>query len=220
MAAHAIPLEFKSSYDYVKEVVLPLLDILADESLIDFVDVFHEQNYFSSEDVRAIFERAHRRQLKVRMHADELNDNGGAALALEYSALSADHLLKINHQHINHFKTSSTVATLLPGTGLFLGKDKAPGRMLLDAGAKVAIASDFNPGSCHCDNLLLLASLAAPMYSMNQAELWASITLNAAHSLGLNDQGALVEGLKPRFTIFNAPSINHLTYHWGVNFAQ
>jgi len=84
----------------------------------------------------------------------------------------------------------------------------------------VAIASDFNPGSCHCDNLLLLASLAAPMYSMNQAELWASITLNAAHSLGLNDQGALVEGLKPRFTIFNAPSINHLTYHWGVNFAQ
>ena len=90
---------------------------------------------------------------------------------------------------------------------------------MLDSGVKVAIASDFNPGSCHCDNLILLASIAAPMYKLNQAELWCAITLNAAHALGLKDQGALVEGLKPRFSIFNTDSIDRITYNWGKNLA-
>jgi imidazolonepropionase len=90
---------------------------------------------------------------------------------------------------------------------------------MLDQGVKVALASDYNPGSCHCDNLLLLASLAAAQLKMNQAEIWAGITLNAAHALGKKEQGALIEGLKPRFSLFQAKSLSHITYNWGKNFS-
>lgn len=219
MAAHAIPKEYKDSYEYMKEVVLPLLDVLADEKILDAVDIFHEQNYFSEDDVRSLFERANRLGIPVKMHADEFNDNNGATLACSYNALSCDHLLKTSVSGIESLAKSNTVANLLPGTGLFLGKEKANARAMLDAGVKVAIASDYNPGSCHCDNVLLLASLAAPMYKMNLAEMWTAITLNASHSLGLRDQGAIVVGLKPRFSIFNTDSVDRITYNWGKNLA-
>ena len=220
MAAHAIPKEYASSYLYMKEVVLPLLDRMAEEQIIDCVDIFHEKNYFSDEDVISLFERAKRLNIPVKMHADEFNDNKGAILATKYQALSADHLLATGADGIEALKNSNTVATLLPGTGLFLGKAQANARAFLDAGVKVAIASDYNPGSCHCDNVLMIASLAAPMYKMNMAELWCAITLNASHALGLKDQGALIPGLKPRFTVFNTDSIDRITYNWGKNLAN
>jgi imidazolonepropionase len=219
MAAHAVPKEYSSSYQYMKEVVLPLLDSLAEENIIDCVDIFHEQNYFSEDDLVSLFERAQRLGIPVKMHADEFNDNGGAQLATRFKALSADHLLKTSEEGIAALANSNTVATLLPGTGFFLGKTQANARAFLDAGVKVAIASDFNPGSCHCDNLLLIASIAAPQYKMNVAELWSAITLNAAHALGLKNQGAIVSGLRPRFTVFNTDSIARVSYNWGKNFA-
>lgn len=220
MAAHAIPKSFTSSYEYMKEVVLPLLDKLSDEKIIDAVDIFHEQNYFSHEDVASLFERAQRLNIPVKIHADELNNNQGAELAVKYNAVSADHLLKISEEGIAALKNSNTIANLLPGTGLFLGKEKAPARALLDAGVKVAMASDYNPGSCNCDNLILLASIAAPMYKMSQCEMWCAITLNAAHALGLKNQGAIIPGLAPRFSIFHTDSIDRITYNWGKNFSN
>jgi imidazolonepropionase len=90
---------------------------------------------------------------------------------------------------------------------------------LLDAGAKVAIATDYNPGSSHVDNLLLVGSIAAPQMKMNQAELWAAMTYNAAHALGLKKQGAILAAMKPRFTLFKAESLSHITYNWGRNFS-
>lgn len=220
MAAHAVPKEFNSSYDYMLNVVLPLLDKLGEEQILDCVDIFHEQNYFSHNDVVSLFERAKRWNINVKIHADEFNDNKGAVLAAKYEALSADHLLATTEDGISALANSNTVATLLPGTGLFLGKAQANAQALLKAGAKVAIASDFNPGSCHCDNLVMLASIAAPIYKMNQAQLWAAITLNAAHALGLKNQGALVAGMKPRFSVFNTDSIDRITYNWGKNLAN
>jgi imidazolonepropionase len=217
MAAHAVPKDYNSSYEYMKDVVLPLLDKLGEEQILDCVDVFHEQNYFTHDDVVSLFERAKRWNINVKIHADEFNDNKGAVLAVKHEALSADHLLMTTEDGIMALANSNTVATLLPGTGLFLGKTQANARALLDAGAKVAIASDFNPGSCHCDNLILLASISAPIYKMNQVELWCAITLNAAHSLGLINQGAIVEGLRPRFSIFNTDSLDRITYNWGKN---
>jgi imidazolonepropionase len=219
MAAHAVPKDYASSYLYMKEVVLPLLDRMAEEKIIDCVDIFHEQNYFSEEDVISLFERAQRLNIPVKMHADEFNDNKGAVLAAKYNALSADHLLATTADGIEALKNSNTVATLLPGTGLFLGKTQANARAFLDAGVKVAIASDYNPGSCHCDNVLMIASLAAPMYKMNMAELWCAITLNASHALGIKNQGAIIPGLRPRFTVFNTDSIDRVTYNWGKNLA-
>lgn len=219
MAAHAIPKEYSSSYEYMKEVVLPLLDRLAGEEILDCVDIFHEKNYFSDDDVISLFERAKRLNIPVKMHADEFNDNKGAILATRFEALSADHLLATSEDGILALKNSKTVATLLPGTGFFLGKNQANARALLDAGVKVAIGSDYNPGSCHFDNVLMLASLAAPTYKMNTAEFWCAITMNAAHALGLKNQGAITPGLKPRFSIFNTDSIDRISYNWGKNLA-
>jgi imidazolonepropionase len=219
LAAHDVPKSFKNSKHYLDEVVIPLLKELAPLKIIDAVDIFHEKNYFTSEDTKCLFETAKSLGIARKIHADELNTNGGAELACEYQALSADHLLKVSDQGIENLAHSKTVATLLPGTAFFLGKPLAPARKLLDAGAKVAIASDYNPGSCHCDNVLLLASLSAAQLKLNQAELWAGITLNAAHALGKTQQGVLMVGMQPRFSLFKAPSLSHITYHWGKNLA-
>jgi len=218
MAAHAIPSEFDSSSQYLDKVVIPLMNRLVKENIINAVDIFHEKGYFDNHDVEKLFTNAQNLKLPVKTHADEFNDNSGAELACKYHALSADHLLKTSPSGCEILAKSTTVATLLPGTGLFLGKPAANARTLLDAGVKVAIATDFNPGSCHFDNLLFLGSIAAPLYKLNQAELWCAMTLNASHSLGLKNQGAIEKGMRPRFSFFKAPSIDHLTYHWGENF--
>jgi imidazolonepropionase len=217
LAAHDVPAEFKSSSEYLSQVVLPLLEELAREKIIDAVDIFHEKNYFTDEDTRNLFAKAKALGIPRKTHADELNDNGGASIAVSFDALSADHLLKISDKGIKDLAASKTVATLLPGTAFFLGKPLAPARALLDDGAKVALASDYNPGSCHCDNLLLIGSLAAPQMKLNQAELWCGMTLNAAHALGFKDQGAIVPGLKARFALFKTESLSHITYQWGRN---
>ncbi len=217
MAAHAIPKDFKSSSHYLDEVVIPLLKKLSSENIIDAVDIFHEKGYFTSDDTEKLFQEATSLNIKVKSHADEFNDNKGAILACKYDALSTDHLLATTDDGIKALANSKTVATLLPGTGFFLGKPQANGRKLLDSGVKVAIASDYNPGSCHCDNVLLIASLAAPQYKMNICELWSSITLNAAHALDLKNQGAIIKGLSPRFSIFNTNDLDRITYNWGLN---
>lgn len=219
LAAHDIPRNFTGSSQYLDEVVLPLLIKLAPLGVIDAVDIFHEKNYFSTEDTRRLFEKARELGIPRKIHADELNDNGGAALAVEFDALSADHLLKISAEGVKQLAASKTVATLLPGTAFFIGKPLAPARALLDAGAKVALASDYNPGSCHCDNLLLIASVAAPQLKLNQAELWASLVYNSAQALGLKRQGVISMAMKPRFSVFKAESLSHITYNWGRNFA-
>lgn len=219
MAAHAIPKEYETSYQYMRDVVLPLLDKLHTEGLVDAVDIFHEQNYFSHDDVVSLFERAQRLGIPVKLHADELNDNNGAELGVQFNALSCDHLLKISDAGIKKLSESKTVANLLPGTAFFLGKPQSPARKLLDHGVKVAISSDYNPGSCHFDNVIQIALMSAPTLKMNFGEIWTAITLNASHGLGLYHQGAVLKGLKPRFSIFNVESLEKMTYHWGKNFS-
>ncbi len=219
LAAHDVPKSFKSSREYLNDVVIKLLEKLAPLNVIDAVDVFHEKNYFTKEDVDCLFKKAKSLGIPRKSHADELNDNDGASLSVSHEALSADHLLKVSDKGIKALAQSKTVATLLPGTAFFLGKPLAPARAMLDAGVKVSIASDYNPGSCHCDNLLLIASMASAQLKLNQAELWSGITLNASAALGLNDQGAIMPGMKPRFTLFKTQSLSHITYNWGQNFS-
>ncbi len=219
LAAHDVPRSFTTSRQYLDEVVIPLLKELAPLKVIDAVDIFHEKNYFTDQDTQQLFQLARDLGIPRKIHADELNTNNGAEIASHFGALSADHLLKISDEGIKQLAASSTVATLLPGTAFFLGKPLAPARKMLDQGVKVALASDFNPGSCHCDNLLLIASISAAQLKLNQAELWSAITLNASHALGLKDQGAIIPGMKARFTLFKADSLSQITYHWGKNLA-
>ncbi len=217
MAAHAVPKSFLSSQQFIDELVIPLMEKLQSEDLIDIVDIFHEKNYFTDEDTRKLFTKAQGLGLKVKMHADEMNDNNGAAIAAEFSALSADHLLQVSDAGIRALAASPTVATILPGTALFLGKPLAPARNMIDAGVKLAIASDYNPGSCHCDNLILLTSISAKNLGLTPVEIWAGITLNAAHALGLYEQGAIIAGHRPRLSVFKASTHEEIFYSWGRN---
>lgn len=220
MAAHALPSEYSNSKDYMRDVVLRLLNKLKEDDLVDQVDIFHEKKYFDADDVRTLFEHCQSLDLDFKIHADEFHDNGGAVLAAKYGALSADHLLSSEAESRKVLANSNTVATFLPGTGFFLGKNQANAKAFLEEGAKVSLASDYNPGSCHVDNLLLIASVIAPHenYKLNIAQLWSAITLNAAHALGLRDQGCLIPGQKPRFTLFDVPRASEITYNWGRNF--
>lgn len=214
MGAHAVPSDFKSSADFMQKEVLPLLE----DSYLKFydaVDIFHEKGYFSDDDAKQLFNLAKTKGKAIRMHADEFNDNQGAALAMEYKALSCDHLMKINSNNLLKLGKSKTVAVALPGTSLFLGKDWAPIRELIDANAKVAIASDFNPGSCHYSDLVMIAKMVAPKFKINIGQLITSITLNPSHSLGFMDEGVLQEGKRPSFSIFNVKSINDFVYDWA-----
>lgn len=217
LAAHAVPKSFNSSSDYIQKVVIPLLNELAQKNIVDSVDIFHEEGYFDENDVRSLFEECKKLNIPRRMHADEFNDNDGASIAVDYDCLSCDHLLCTSDKGMEKLASSNTVASILPGTALFLGKPFANARKFLDAGCKVAFASDYNPGSCHCDNLLLITSITAKVLNVNIAELWCGITLNAAHSLNFKDQGAIIPGLKPCFSKFKCNTIDEITYNWGKN---
>jgi imidazolonepropionase len=220
MAAHAVPKNFKNSNHYMQDVVLPCLKKLIPMQIIDAVDIFHEENYFNDQDLNVLFEQAKHHNIPTKLHADEFNDNRGATIAAQHYSLSADHLLCISDESIMNLAKSKVVANLLPGTAFFLGKAQAPARKLLDAGAKVAISSDYNPGSCHFYNLPLIAALSAPQYKMNIAELWASITLNAAHALGCFDRGFIDVGVLPMINIFKCQRIEQISYAWGDNLIE
>ncbi len=219
MAAHAVPKAFTNADHYLDEVVFPALEKLTKKDIVDAADIFHEKGYFDSAATERFFKFCKNLEVPIKSHADEFNDNKGAILAAKYQALSTDHLLCTQADGFEALAASDTVATLLPGTGFFLGKPQANARDLIDSGAKLAIASDFNPGSCHCDNLLMIASLSAPTLRMSLSEIWGAITLNAAHALNLKDQGSIEVGKKPRFSLFKVGQIDQITYSWGRNFA-
>jgi len=219
LAAHAVPKNFPDSKQYLNKVVIPLMIELKEQDIIDAVDIFHEVGYFSTGDVNELFTKATELEIPLKIHADEFNDNKGAVIAAKYNALSADHLLATTKDGIKALANSNTVATLLPGTAFFLGKPLANAKDFLEAGAKLAIASDYNPGSSHCDNLLLVAQMSAKSLGLNSAQLWSSITLNAAHALGLSNQGAIVPGLDARLSFYETHSIDNIFYSWGRNFS-
>lgn len=217
MAAHAVPKTYSSSSEFMDKVVLLLLDEVHRLKLADFVDIFHESGYFTEHDVERLFSKAQSLGISRRIHADEFNDNRGAIIAHNYSCHSADHLLCTSDESINTLAKSKTVATLLPGTGFFLGKKQSRAREMLNAGVKVAIASDYNPGSCHFDNLFQIACFSAPTLKFNPCELICAITLNSSHSLGLVNQGAIEVGLDARLAVFSCKTLSDLIYDWGKN---
>jgi len=220
MAAHAVPKEYKNADEYLEKIVFKGMEYLCKKGIIDAADIFHEVGYFDSQATETFFKFCQKLSVPIKSHADEFNDNKGAILASSYQAISCDHLLRTGLDGIEALSNSDTVATVLPGTGFFLGKPQADARAMIDSGVKLSIASDFNPGSCHCDNVLLIAALSAPTLKLSLSEIWSAITLNAAHALGIHDQGALIVGKKPAFSLFEVSQIDEITYSWGRNFAK
>lgn len=220
MGAHDIPPEFKDrTDDYVDLLCNEQIPAIAKEKLADFCDVFCEKGYFDVAQSKRILETAHAHGMKLKIHAEEFYNLGGAKLAGELNATSADHLLHISDSGIAALKAGGTVATLLPGTAFYLRiKEYAPALKLLAAGVPVALATDFNPGSCTIDNLQLIMSLACLQMNMTPVDVLKGVTTHAAKAVELQtDRGTLEVGKLADLVLWDAKNYQELLYYVGRN---
>ncbi|OPL18550.1 MAG: hypothetical protein AVO35_04255 [Candidatus Aegiribacteria sp. MLS_C] len=218
LGAHEVPREFMGrADDYIEYILEEVLPAVREEGLADFVDIFCEKGVFTPEQSLRYLKKAVEMGFGARIHADEFHDTGGAAVAVEVGAFSADHLLSISEDNIARIAGSSTVATLLPGTALFLGKPFPPGRRLLDAGAAVAIATDFNPGSCFCESMPFMVNLAVCQCGFTVEEAITAATVNAAASLGMGTRkGTLARGSDADMIIWDLDDYRGIAYHMAI----
>ena len=215
MGAHAIPKD-RPKAEYLDEMLKKTMPMVAKSKLAEFCDVFIDEGYYSVPEGELILRTARTLGFKLKVHADELANTESTKLAVKLKAHSADHLLKISERGIKEIADSDTVATLLPGTAFYLKEAHAPARKLLDAGARVAIATDFNPGSCYSLNLPMMLNLGALYLRMNAAELFASVTVNAAKALGLETKkGALIVGYDSDFVVLPYDHFEEMYYRLG-----
>jgi imidazolonepropionase len=219
MGAHALPDEFKGQKDaYIDYIIATVLPKIAEEQLAEFCDVFCEQGVFSVTQSRRLLQAAKDFGLKVKIHADEIVGLGGAGLAAELGAVSADHLLMSSDQDLLAMKTSGVTATLLPGTAFSLREPYARARFMIDQGLAVALATDFNPGSCYTESIPLVIALAALQMRMSPAEIITALTINGAAALNkANRIGSIDVGKNADLVIHNCPSHSFLTYHIAIN---
>ena len=217
LGAHAFPKD-RGRAEYLKELLEVMIPEVARLKLADTCDVFIDKGYFSLEEGRSILKRAQECGLKIKIHADELGNTESADLAAEMGALSADHLLQISGKGIKSLADSETVAVLLPGTAFYLKAPYAPARNLLNSGAVVALATDFNPGTCVCLSLPAIMTISALYLGMTRAEIFAAVTYNGAKALGLSaKKGTLEAGLDADFWILPFPKFEEVYYRfaWG-----
>ncbi|HJU69197.1 MAG TPA: imidazolonepropionase [Gemmatimonadaceae bacterium] len=221
LGAHEIPVEYRGtdggSASYVKLLVDQMLPLVAASGLARFADVFCEPGVFTTDQTRTILEASKRAGLGLKLHADELEPSGGAELGAALGATSADHLAAVSEAGIAALAASHTVATLLPGTMLFLGRPRqAPARALIAAGAAVALATDFNPGTSPTFNFPLILTLAVSQLHMSAAEALVAATVNGAAALGLADHvGQISPGFSADLALFDCEDIRELPYWYG-----
>ena len=221
LGAHEIPLEYRDRKngraEYIDLLIQEMLPRVQAEHLATFADVFCEPGVYTVDETRAILSAARRAGLALKLHADELEPSGGAELAVELGATSADHLAAISDSGVTALARGSTVATLLPGTMFFLGKSRqAPARRLLQAGVPVALATDFNPGTSPTPNFPLMLTLAVSQLGMTAGEAVVAATANGAAALGLADSvGQLAKGYSADLAIWDAQDVRELPYWYG-----
>ena len=217
LGAHAVPRE-TSVDEYVDLVIDEMLPRVAQEKLAEFCDVFCERGYFDLDQSRQILNAAKKRGLKLRIHADQLSNSGGAKLAAELRATTADHLEKTNEQGIEALKSTGVQPVLLPGSVYALGSTGYPrARELFEAGLAVVLATDFNPGSSPTTSMPMILSLACTQMKMSPAESITASTINAAYSLNRGDKiGSLESGKLANFSIFDCEDYRELAYWFGI----
>ncbi|TFG87392.1 MAG: imidazolonepropionase [Hyphomicrobiales bacterium] len=219
LGAHAIPPEYKDrSDDYIDEVCLPALDAAAAEGLADAVDGFCEGIAFLPDQIARVFDRAEELDLPVKLHAEQLSNLGGAALAASYGALSADHIEYLDDVGARAMAAAGTVAVLLPGAFYTLREtQKPPVAMLREAGVPIAVATDCNPGSSPLTSLLLTLNMACTLFRLTPEEALAGATRVAPQALGLDDRGVLAEGMRADLAIWDIEHPAELAYRVGFN---
>jgi imidazolonepropionase len=220
LAAHAVPAEYKGRADaYVDEIVLPGLEAAHAEGLVDAVDGFCEGIAFSPAQIARVFERTKALDIPVKLHAEQLSNLGGAALAASYGALSADHLEYLDEAGAGAMAKAGTVAVLLPGAFYFLSEKQAPPvDALRSAGVPIAIATDCNPGSSPLASLLLTMNMASTLFRLTPEEALAGVTRNAARALGLADEVGTIEiGKRAELGVWGVGHPAELAYRIGFN---
>lgn len=223
LGAHEIPDEYRapgaSREDYIRLVTEEMLPRVADEKLARYSDVFCESHVFNREETRRVLERAKEFGFKPRFHADQLTPGGGASLAAEIGAATADHLEWIDDEGIEAMRRAEVIAVLLPGAVFNLGLTRyAPARRMIEAGLALVLATDFNPGSSPTPSMQMILSIACTQMRMTPAEAITASTINAAYSLDLGSQvGSLEAGKQADVVIFDCDDYRKIPYFFGIN---
>ena len=221
LGAHEVPLEYRHAPDarleYIRLLIDEMLPAVVAGRLARFADIFCEPGVYTTTESRLILGAAAAAGLGIKLHADELETSGGAELAAEIGATSADHLAAVSEAGVAALASAGTVATLLPGTMLFLGRrTQAPARRLIDGGAAVALASDFNPGTSPTVNFPLILTLGVSQLGMSAAEVTVAATVNGAAALGLaGEVGQLAPGYSADLALFDCDDLRELPYWYG-----
>ena len=222
LGAHAVPTEYKADRQaYIRFLCEEVIPAVAKEGLAEFCDVFCETGVFSAEESRVILEAGKKWGLIPKIHADEIDPIGGSELTSEVGAISAEHLIVCPPAGIAAMAKAGTVACCLPATSFYLGSTFAPVRAMIEAGVPVAMASDFNPGSCPSLNLQFVMNLGCLKYRMTPEEVLTAVTLNGAAAIRRADQlGSLEVGKQGDLVIWNAPDLNYICYRMGSNLVR
>jgi len=219
--AHAIPREFKGNADgYVDLVVNEMIPKVAEEGLVEYCDAFIEEGVFSVEQGKRILEAGLKHGMKPKVHCDEIVPLGGTEMCVEIGALSVDHLIAITDVGIEALAGSDTVGCLLPGTSYYLKKPYAPCRKMIEAGCLLALATDNNPGSSRTENIQWILNAACLYYGLRPEEVFSMVTINAAASMGMQDEvGSIEKGKRADLVVWDASELAEIPYHHGVNHA-
>lgn len=223
LAGHAYPLEYRDNHEgFIKLIINDMLPKIADENLAEYIDVFCEKGFFSVDETDRILEAGVKYGLKPKVHANQLYNSGGIQIGVKHHAISVDHLETMDQEEIECLKHSNTIPTLLPGAAFFLAMHYQPARKIIDAGLPVALASDYNPGSCPSGNMNLILSLACSQMRMTPEEAINACTINGAAAMEVNDKlGSIKVGKKANLIITKAiPSLAYLPYAFGTNLIE
>jgi imidazolonepropionase len=218
LGAHAFPKEFKENHQgYIDLIINEMLPVIAEEGLADYIDIFCERNYYSVEEMHKILEAGAKYGLQPKVHVNQFSVMGGIQKAIEFNALSVDHLEEISDEDITALKNSTTMPTLLPSCSHFLGIPYGNARKMIDAGLPVSLASDFNPGSTPSGNLQFVWSLACVKMKLTPEEALNALTINAAYAMGLSEShGTISLGKKtPLILTKEIPSLAYIPYAFG-----
>ena len=221
LGAHALPPEYKDDREgYLRLLCDTVIPRVAEEGLAEYCDVFCETGVFSADESRRILEAGLRHGLLPKIHADEIDPIGGSRLAGELRAVSAEHLIVCPEEGIRALAQGGVIACCLRATSFYLGSAFAPVREMIEAGVPVALASDFNPGSCPSLNLQLVMNLACLRYKMTPEETLTAVTLNGAAAIGrAGEIGSLEPGKLADLVIWDSPDLDYLCYRMGSNLA-
>jgi len=222
LGAHAFPPEFKDNPDaYVEIICARMLPYVAKRKLARFCDVFCESGYFTVDQSRRILLKAQSLGLRSKLHADQLSQSGASKLGAELKAVSVDHLEQIDDDGINALKKSGSIAVVLPGVSFFLHYGYPPARKIIDAGVPLALASNFNPGSCMAFSMPLMMTIACTQMNLTIEEAITASTLNGASALGMSDVvGSIEVGKQADMVLFDVPDYRQIPYFFGTNLAS